>query len=119
MRMPQEIAIGSPPHGLDMFPADLLRVEIPQQPVVVGDEPVQFTVPFFGQTFVELLDKRQQRSFGWEFLFMTVNRNFRIPTKSFAITGKSKPVKKVFSPNQRDVPQTRDAVWILLDGDFK
>ena len=44
---------------IDPFSTSLGRPEIPQQPVIIGDETVQFAVPFFGEALVQFLNKRQ------------------------------------------------------------
>ena len=62
-----------PSDRLYVLAADFLRVEIPQQPVVIGHEAVELPVPFLWQTLVELFDEGQERALRREFLLVLVN----------------------------------------------
>src|SRR5690349_18856509 len=104
-----------PTDGLHMLAADLLCVEVPQQPVIIRDKAIQLAVPLLRQTLVELLDKRQERPLGWKLLLMAINRNLRMPAKLFSVTRKPEAVEKVFATHERDVPQAWNATRILFD----
>src|SRR2546425_4999576 len=71
----------SPPHKFDVLAADFFRVKIPQKPIVIRNEAVQFAVPFPGQSLVELLEKGQKRALWRKPLFVPVNRHFCAPIK--------------------------------------
>src|SRR5437870_654038 len=98
--------------GLDVLAADLLVVEIPEQPVVVGDELVELAVPLLGQATVELLDERQERPLGWETLFVRVQRDVCVPAEAFAVAGEAEAVEEILAADQRDIPQARDAARV-------
>src|SRR5438876_11871817 len=90
----------SPPHKLDMFSPNFFRVKVPQQPVIIRNEAVQFPVPFPGQPVVQFFDKGQQRALWRKALFVPIDRRFGAPPESFAITCEAEPIEKVFSTYQ-------------------
>ena len=113
--LPQEFLLSDVLH---VFAPDLLSVELPEEPVVVRDEPVKLAIPFFGQTMVEFFNKRKQGPPGREPFFMSIDRDFLVPAEGFSIFGEAEPVEEVFSTDQRDVPKTRNAARVFFDGNF-
>src|SRR5262245_5613720 len=93
-------------------------MDVPQQPIVIMHEAIELSVPFFGQLFVELLQKWQERAFGWKSFFVAVDRDLFAPAKSFAIRREPEAVEKVFSAYQRDVPQAWNTAFVFFDGNL-
>src|ERR1051325_1610706 len=101
-----------------MLAADFLRMEIPQQPIVVGHEPVELAVPFFWQPMVEFCEKGQQWALRGEVFLVTINRNFGGPAEPLPERSETEAVEEILTADEREVPEARDAARIFFDRNF-
>src|SRR5689334_21037548 len=101
-----------------MFATNLAAMKIPQQPIVVRHEAVEFAVPLFREALIKFFNEGQQRTFWREPLLVTVNRNIGVPAKSLSVGSEAEAVKKVFASDQRNVPEAGSAAGIFFDRDL-
>ena len=106
------------PSGLDVFAADFAGVEVPEKPIVVIYEAIEFPIPLFGQALVQLFHEGEKRPLGRESLFVSVYGNVGFPAETFSVARKTEAVEKVLPAHQRNVPEAWNAAGIFFDGNL-
>jgi hypothetical protein len=82
-----------------VFARNVLGVKIPEEPIVILDEAIEFPVPLSGQPLVQLLNERQQGAFGWESAFVPVDRQFLSPAELLPVRSKPEAVEEILASN--------------------